>query len=296
MVTDKEVDTKVCLDKLEEIARAAEYPEYIIRKVIGKVNEEDGPKEVHLRNVNWRVIKAEIENSWDINIKFVNRRLVKSDGWCLFYAVLENENEISTLDIISKTKTLAKIEKIINYVPDTFDIEIENYKINKTWNSDSVDILPFILADCLNISIIVIVFNNEGGYSKSIINKDLFSMSTSKCIALKSNHFWELRPNFSMSSTLRYLKKSTHVRPTSVLPFIDVQTNSEIKNIIKQFNIVGNVCFKFMTLYNLTKTQTKKLIDTNSERAKGVVYMLTCKLCTVTETCYIGETGRELKV
>ena len=51
-------------------------------------------------------------------------------------------------------------------------------------------------------------------------------------------------------------------------------------------------------IYNTVQphqNSNQKLIDTNSERAKGVVYMLTCKLCTVTETCYIGETGRELR-
>ena len=28
---------------------------------MGKVNEEDGPKEVHLWNVNWRVINVNLE-------------------------------------------------------------------------------------------------------------------------------------------------------------------------------------------------------------------------------------------
>src|SRR5271167_3228641 len=95
----------------------------------------------------------------------------------------------------------------------------------------------------------------------------------------------------------RIEEKNKYIRPTIVLPFLDTNYNNAIKKICKKYGIIGNICFKTTTLYNLTKSQTSKDNSQDILEKKGVVYELICSKCKDKgkDTRYIGETGRKLK-
>ena len=101
VVSDNNEDIEESLNKFRSLAKTANYPNYIVEKVIYEAGKEDGTKEAYLWDINWRVYKAEIEQLTKKRVKYINRSYVMSDGWCLLYAIMGEREEQFYIDCIT---------------------------------------------------------------------------------------------------------------------------------------------------------------------------------------------------
>ena len=140
------------------------------------------------------------------------------------------------LNVIDKTKEIAKGPKYVHFFQEDFDKLIEEYRNNKKWDSD-IDILPTFWADVLNISIIVIVIQNETISYSACLNYEAFNKETCRAVVLRAGHYWKLNCKF------KRLKKDNknYVKPTIVIPYIDSRTNEDIQKVFKRYAINSNI-------------------------------------------------------
>ena len=88
MVCDKRDDRDESLNTLKKIAHKACYPANVMNRVMQEIKKVNEEKDIHLWNVNWRIVKREIEKQWDTDIVYIKRKRVPADGWCMLYALL----------------------------------------------------------------------------------------------------------------------------------------------------------------------------------------------------------------
>src|SRR5437773_544258 len=138
---------------------------------------------------------------------------------------------------------------------------------------------PLILMIIIQICIIIIKIKGFDIENHTVINKEFFDVNSSKIILLKSDHYWIVNCQYMKAKDFKYVDQARHVKPTLVLPYINMKFNNEIKKICKNSDIDGNICFKAMSIYSMTSIQSPKHSYVENRSLKGVVDRLTCKVC-----------------
>ena len=296
-VSDRDKDLVNSLTMLKSKAYEACYPKRVVDNVISEVINEDGPGDAYLWKDNWRVIKGIVEDNVGLEVVYLRRKWVPPDGWCLLYAICGKREADFFDDLFDKIETIAEESRFADFLGENFKSQFSDYRNQKSWNSGFTDILPFLISEVLGLSILILVFKEDGLSYVNFIRNSVHSVDAKslKVIALKNGHYWKICCIFGKGGIDKFLKKCRYVRPTLVLPFVDPKTNGKVKQICSKFKLNGNVCFKALSLYNLTKGQTRKKVLDDSWKIPGVVYSMKCLLCKGEEVIYIGETGRSFK-
>src|SRR5271156_994509 len=114
---------------------------------------------INLWGVKWKKIFVIINQLWNIKVSFAERFEVASDGWCMLRAItgFYNDHDPDLVEVINSVIAFAKnSEKWSQLLNDQDFIDLNDYKVNKRWNKDVIDLLPAIVSDFLNRSIIVL--------------------------------------------------------------------------------------------------------------------------------------------
>jgi len=217
------------------------------------------------------------------------------------------------------------VKEFRNILPQNWHTQISQYIIQRIWNSDLVDILPYILSIMLRQTIRVL--SAEGNTTR--VSKFSTEYGNPICLILSSGHFKyvdykyttnkvNLDGSFAVGeNNTKPLPVDTpvinHKKPTIVLNYKSETATTKI-NGFKHSLTSGelfNVMFKSTTrLIDLVKrvnnTKVKStdklkcgqvITDEQAVSAYGAIYIAQCKECKKQNirSLYIGESGRDLR-
>ena len=96
---------------------------------------------------------------------------MKADGWCLVRAVAKGMSDEDLKDLIDKVIIKANDEKFQDLLGTVGLKKLEDYRDRKVWDSDVLDIVPYILSEVMDQSIIICVIANDNLHNVLVINE-----------------------------------------------------------------------------------------------------------------------------
>jgi hypothetical protein len=236
---------------------------------------------------------------------------VPSDGHCLLHSI-SGATGIRYQNLVSKLISHVQSNQLMytNHLPNNWKNQLRDYVYKKSWNSDTVDLIPAFIKD-LTKRTIIIMSNENGSLKRTVFKSDVCTEEDTIGVILENNHYNYVDRNqcnkeswkkwFADILPAPELTKEFR-KPTITLSFKSDKVTKKImekKSTLesdKFFNIVFKSSVKLCDIAKRTNSEEYKNTKVEDNCFPGVVYQATCTLCANkgTKNFYIGETGRSV--
>ena len=172
--------------------------------------------------------------------QFLNSQLLEikpslGDGHCLLYSVCASfNNQLTYLDSINKSSLITTITDKVHGNTDAylvfytksrseFFVQFNNYIKYKRYNSDIGDVIPSVIANCLNVVINILNEDHNGNYELRDVHPLETAGNGSVYIHRKGDHY-----NGIVYRSARFV----HVSPSNELSLACQESSSVVTSIV----------------------------------------------------------------